>query len=280
MPNSSNEQARILSIEIASELGPPRFYLQHRREMERSLRLFEDAPMVGHCLGIVGKYGDCYGHGLLHVRKVAIDAGAIILTELDRAPSAGDPERAVLMAHLAGLLHDIKRAERDHARAGAREASGILTTFALNGRECSAIVQAIANHEAFQIPAALDDPAEQLLSDALYDADKFRWGPDNFTETLWAMLAARNASIAAALPRFPKGMEALRNIRDTFRTATGRAYGPEFIDLGLEVGLRFYAAMTRQDNQADPSCNLMSKAAQLGGPSGGCLTEDQLHDKR
>lgn len=245
MPDQDHERARSLSIRIAAELGSPRFYLQHPGEMERSRWLFEQAPMVSQCLGIVEAYGDCYGHGLLHVRKVAVDAGAIILTELSSTALAADTERLVLLAHLAGLLHDIKRAEKDHARAGAREASGILATFALEDRECSAIAQAIANHEAFQVPDALADSADQLLSDALYDADKFRWGPDNFTETLWAMLAARKAPLAAVLPRFPRGMEALLKIRETFRTSTGRAYGPDFIDLGMEVGRRFYEEMTR-----------------------------------
>ncbi|PKN60814.1 MAG: hypothetical protein CVU53_01140 [Deltaproteobacteria bacterium HGW-Deltaproteobacteria-11] len=238
-----HERARNLTIRIATDLGSPRFYLNHHRDVEKSQRLFERAPMVSHCLGIVETYGDCYGHGLLHVRKVAVDAGAIILLEMSHAPYAIDTERLILLAHLAGLLHDIKRPEKDHARAGAREASSILTGFALNENECSAITRAIANHEAFQTPDALDEPAGQLLSDALYDADKFRWGPDNFTETLWAMLDARKASLAAALPRFPRGMEALRSIRETFRTPTGREYGPDFIDRGLEIGRRFYEEM-------------------------------------
>jgi HD superfamily phosphodiesterase len=244
LPDQKHEQARHLTIRIAAELGSPRFYLHHDREMEQSRRLFEQAPMVSQCLGIVEAYGDCFGHGLLHVRKVAIDAGAIILAEVDNAPLMADAERLILLAHLAGLLHDIKRDEKDHARAGAREASGILVKFALEERECSAIARAIANHEAFQALEALDEPLDQLLSDALYDADKFRWGPDNFTETLWAMLDARKASLAVALPRFPRGMDALRKIRSTFRTPTGREYGPDFIDLGLEIGRRFYEEMT------------------------------------
>lgn len=244
MPDQNHEQARSLSIRIAAELGSPRFYLQHHGEMESSQRLFEQAPMVNQCLEIIAAYGDCYGHGLLHVRKVAVDAGAIILTELNSGPLTADAERLVLLAHLAGLLHDIKRAEKDHARAGAREASGILETFALKDSERSAITQAIANHEAFQTPDALAAPFDQLLSDALYDADKFRWGPDNFTETLWAMLEARKASLEVALPHFPKGMQALLRIRETFRTPTGRDYGPDFIDLGMEVGRRFYNEMT------------------------------------
>jgi hypothetical protein len=31
-------------------------------------------------------------------------------------------------------------------------------------------------------------------------------------------------------------MKGILGIRDTFRTATGRRYGPEFIDLGLKIG--------------------------------------------
>ena len=243
-PDQKHEQARKLTIRIAADLGAPRFYLNHHRDVERSQRLFDRTPMVSHCLGIVETYGDCYGHGLLHVRKVAVDAGAIILIEMSHSPPAIDTERLVLLTHLAGLLHDIKRAEKDHARASAREAARILTGFALKESECSAITRAIANHEAFQTPDALADPLGQLLSDALYDADKFRWGPDNFTETLWAMLAARKASLTAVLPHFPKGMEALRRIRETFRTPIGREYGPDFIDLGMEIGRRFYEEMT------------------------------------
>lgn len=244
MPDQQNERARNLTIRIAAELGSPRFYLHHDREMQKSRRLFDQVPMVSQCLGIVEAYGDCLGHGLLHVCKVAVDAGAIILAELDNAPLMADAERMVLLAHLAGLLHDIKRAEKDHARAGAREAAGILAKFVLEERECSAIARAIANHEAFQAPETFVEPLDQLLSDALYDADKFRWGPDNFTETLWAMLDARKAPLALALPRFPRGMEALRRIRETFRTQTGREYGPDFIDLGLEIGRRFYEEVT------------------------------------
>ena len=74
------------------------------------------------------------------------------------------------------------------------------------------------------------------MSDALYDADKFRWGPDNFTVTLWKMLRFSKAPIPRLISRFPRGMKGIQRIRDTFRTATGKKYGPEFIDLGLKIG--------------------------------------------
>jgi len=35
---------------------------------------------------------------------------------------------------------------------------------------------------------------------------------------------------------FPKGLQSLARIRETFRTTTGRRYGPRFIDIGIAVG--------------------------------------------
>lgn len=240
MPDQNYEAARHLTKKIAREVGPPEFYLKEKKAVERSLVLFNQTPMVQDAIRIVSGYGDCYGHSLSHVKNVAIDAGAIIIIESPQTLLHAD--RLILLCHLAGLLHDIKREQKDHARLGAQEAELVLQPFDLNERERLAITRAIANHEAFQIHEALDDPADQLLSDALYDADKFRWGPDNFTETIWAMLAARKVPMEKVLPRFLNSLEGIRRIRETFRTATGQTYGPDFIDRGIEIGRRFYAA--------------------------------------
>ena len=233
-------RAKNLTEIIAAEVGEPEFYRHHHVAVSESARLYENAPMVRDCLEIVSGYGDCYGHGLTHIRKVALDAGAIMLIELKRDALTHDSGRLVLLAHLAGLLHDVRRREKNHAKRGAEEAAGILANFALSAGESSAIVRAIANHEAFQPQEALENSADQLLSDTLYDADKFRWGPDNFTETLWAMLASRKAPLSAVFRHFLPGLEGILRVRDTFRTETGRKYGPDFIDRGLEIGRRFY----------------------------------------
>ena len=233
-------RAKNLTEKIAAEVGDPEFYRYHHEAVSESARLYENSPMVRDCLGIVSGYGDCYGHGLTHIRKVALDAGAIMLIELKHEPLTPDSGRQVLLAHLAGLLHDVRRREKNHAKRGAEEAAGILAHFALSAGESSAIVRAIANHEAFQPQEPLDNSADQLLSDSLYDADKFRWGPDNFTETLWAMLASRKAPLSAVFRHFLPGLEGIRRVRETFRTETGRKYGPDFIDRGLEIGRRFY----------------------------------------
>jgi hypothetical protein len=236
-------EARELSEGIARAVGSPRFYIERHAELERSQALFDGAPLVEKALRLAAGYGDCLGHGQSHVRKVAIDTGALVLIE-----GAGDPDlpRLVLLAHLAGLLHDIKRSEKDHAHRGAEEAALILKTFPLRMAENRAITQAIGNHEAFRTYETLADPRAELLSNALYDADKFRWGPDNFTETVWAMVAPRRIPLRVLMAHFLPGLEGVRRIRETFRTPTGRRYGPDFIDRGLEIGRRLHEALMQK----------------------------------
>jgi hypothetical protein len=232
-----------LCLEIAITVGPPIFYREKRESIEQSRRAFEGNETVQECLGIVAREGFFAGHAETHIRNVSIDAGAIVLIEAGGFPSQGHiGQRLSFLAHIAGVLHDIKRSQPEHARLGALEAERVLKVFDLELSEQQMIVKAIANHEAFQPAEPLESPAAQLLSDALYDADKFQWGPENFTETLWAMLALRkNENIPLLFERFPQSMEGIERIRSTFRTLTGKIYGPDFIDRGLGIGRRLYA---------------------------------------
>lgn len=38
------------------------------------------------------------------------------------------------------------------------------------------------------------------------------------------------------MARYPKGMAGLEKIKMTFRSQTGKKFGPQFIDLGLTIG--------------------------------------------
>jgi hypothetical protein len=237
------EEAKKTARRIARSTGSPRFYTEKKKEMEGSRRLFGSSPLVRECLNLLRERKDVIGHGIGHSRKVAIDAGAISLTEYSHSGKRSEVRRIVLLAHVAGVLHDIRRLEKDHAQVSASEAEMLLTNFDLSEMEVYAITGAIRNHEAFRAPEPLEDPLAQFLSDALYDADKFRWGPDNFTEMLWDMVEYRKASLDALLTRFMKGMEGIKRIRETFRTHTGKIYGPDFIDRGIEIGMKFYTDM-------------------------------------
>jgi len=53
---------------------------------------------------------------------------------------------------------------------------------------------------------------------------------------VWDMVSFYNTPLSEFLLRFPKGMEGLLKIKQTFRTQTGKAYGPEFIDIGIAIG--------------------------------------------
>src|SRR4030065_1893702 len=104
---------------------------------------------------------------------------------------------------MAGLLHDLRRGEKEHAQASAAAARKILAEFpSISFEKGKYIVEAIANHEAFVEPKEIDSTIGQMISDVLYDADKFRWGPDNFALTLWQMLRFTQAPMVRFIRRF------------------------------------------------------------------------------
>jgi len=216
-----------LSQKIAAEVGTPRFYLEREREIALSRAMFSSEPLVKEGLRVIEEQRDCLGHGLTHVRKVATDVGALILIEQGGVSADTDVRLLVLLAHLAALLHDIRRSEKNHAERGAEAAIEILASFAIRDDERAEIAGAIRNHEAFQ-------------------PFRVEWapgGPDNFTETLWAMVIPLGIPLRTILPRFLSGLEGIQKIRGSFRTATGREYGPDFIDRGLEIGRRLYGEL-------------------------------------
>lgn len=251
MPDHEYSRAIDLSRAIAVEVGTPRFYLERAREVALSRELFADEPLIAAGLRIVAERGACLGHGLIHVEKVAVDGGALVLIEEGGKTPDAQVRRLVLLAHLAGIFHDICRTEREHAERGAEEVKKLLPSFSLQDGECADITDAIRNHEAFRPCRNPNGCASQLLSDVLYDADKFRWGPDNFTETLWAMILPRGIPLQTLLPHFLPGLEGIRKIRDSFRTPTGREYGPDFIDRGLTIGQRLHAALTAAEKRGN-----------------------------
>jgi len=152
----------------------------------------------------------------------------------------------MFLVQSASLLHDVKRRVSDHAHKSASAAERILADFSFDKSERDCIVQSIRNHEAFVEPTPMESEEAQLLSDALYDADKFRWGPDNFTETLWEMVSPEEVPMSVLLAHFPKGMEGVERIAGTFRSRTGKDYGPEFIEIGLAIGNKLYDELTKR----------------------------------
>lgn len=234
-------RARKLAEKIANSFAAPKFYTDFRAERDLSLKMLRSDPLLERSRRIVVAREEHFGHGLRHSEKVAVDAGAIMQSESAR--EGFPPEqtsRGMLLVQLASMLHDVCRRMKNHARQGADAAAEILADFPLQDDERSWIVQSIANHEAFVEPVPLEKAQGQMLSDALYDADKFRWGPDNFTDTLWDMISADDVPIRMLIEHFPNGMKGIDRISGTFRSKTGIEYGPEFIEIGLNIGWKLY----------------------------------------
>jgi hypothetical protein len=223
---------------LASRMPLPVFYQDCSDAARKSRQFFESDAIITRLRAFVTQCLDNdFGHGLDHAEKVTLDAGALIIIEGKRFQyTDAMMEKRLRVVQSAGLLHDIRRKEKNHARKGAEFARECLKRYPFSPDEIADIHQSIGNHEAFTEPVALDTPEGNLVSDCLYDADKFRWGPDNFTHTVWDMVSYSSVPPATFIALYPKAMKGLTRIRTTFRTETGCIYGPDFIDLGLAIG--------------------------------------------
>lgn len=224
--------------QIVSSFPVPDFYQDHSYANELSRQYFEKDPVTNELRVFVTKHlEDDFGHGLEHAIKVAIDAGALTIIENKIAGYSADfITRRVVVVQCAGLLHDIKRKQKNHAIQGAAYARKVLKIYPFYPDEIEDICLAIRNHEAFKSPVEPNTLEGVLVSDCLYDADKFRWGPDNFTDTVWAMVSFFKMPVSKFMSLYPRGMDRLARIKTTFRTKTGKKYGPQFIDTGLAIG--------------------------------------------
>ncbi|MDP2861642.1 MAG: HD domain-containing protein [Desulfobacterales bacterium] len=228
---------------IASSFPSPDFYGDHDSAIKSSVQIFETDPLIAKVHQLVATHlEDDFGHGLDHAKKVTVDAGALMFIESGFAGYEGSfCRRRVLILQCAGLLHDIKRKKKNHSAEGAAFAREVLKDYPFSTEELDDIRIAIRNHEAFKTTIESKTPEGKLVSDCLYDSDKFRWGPDNFTNTLWEMVSYFNPPFSEFVAHYPKGMENLSKIKHTFRTGTGKKYGPRFIDTGLAIGEELFS---------------------------------------
>ena len=227
---------------IAARHPLPEFYVRFKAPIALARKLYFSHPLVMLLRETLqSAFQEELGHGLFHSSRVSLDSATLICVEMESDPMEQEiVERLMVLALIAGLLHDICRSEENHAEAGAQEAAKVLRNYPLNEEEIQCICCAIRNHEAFCTPVSCSRPWFQLMSDCLYDADKFRWGTDNFTHTLWYMVSHKGMSPHDLIRKFPWGMNGILRILETFRTATGRQYGPEIIETGIDIGKEIY----------------------------------------
>ena len=228
--------------QIVAGFPPPDFYRDHAQAHTYSRQYLKKDPILVSLRQFVDlNLENDFGHGLQHAIKVTEDAGALMYIEGQAAGYAWVKlRRRISIVQCAGLLHDIKRKRKDHARLGAEHARKVLKNYPLEPDEIDDVCRAIQNHEAFKEVIDIGTPEGMLVSDCLYDADKFRWGPDNFTHTLWDMISFYNPPLSKFMARYSEGMAGLEKIKATFRTKTGKKYGPGFIDLGLAIGKKLH----------------------------------------
>jgi hypothetical protein len=236
---------RQTAIRTAESLGEPSFYHNHKVELEISRESFKTDMLIKKSLSYIDEASLNAGHGLSHAEAVALDAGTVIQVEGRLQNISSNMIRElVVYVQIAALLHDIKRKEKDHTIAGSNEARRILNDFLIDDSYKRYIVAAIRNHEAFKEVLESEDEKAELISNSLYDADKFRWGPDNFTTTLWLMLDSNDMPVEKLYENFSGNLKYIERVKATFRTQTGKKYGPEFIDMGIIIGQAIYKEMS------------------------------------
>ena len=234
--------------EIAARFPAPDFYEDHSESIAFSEEFVDNDPVLTKLRHFLSSHlEDNYGHGMEHAIKVTIEAGALMKIEGNaHGYENGFLQDRMRVVQCAGLLHDIKRKKKEHARLGAEHARNVLQDYPFSSDEIEDIYRAIHNHEAFTGNLNIETPEGQLVADCLYDADKFRWGPDNFTYTLWDMISIYNPPLTKFMQRYPKGMEGIAKIKSAFRTDSGKQYGPQFIDFGLAIGEELYEVIQRE----------------------------------
>jgi hypothetical protein len=238
------DEARLIAREAGRQAGAPRFYRESEPAVLLSRNIYDTDEVVGTYRDYVSGQADNFGHGLSHCELVALDAGAIVAAEM--GGTGPKTKGAIVAVQTAGLLHDIRRKEPNHAEKSAEAADRILGQCGMDDGCRMLIVGAIRNHEAFKQQTPIADRTARLISDSLYDADKFRWGPDNFVVTLWDMLEYAHIDVGQMLAGYHKSIGGIQRIKETFRTQTGRQYGPEFIDIGLALGEEIYRRLVER----------------------------------
>ncbi len=228
--------------QIVDESPQPDFYRDQAEANRHSLAVYLHHPVVQAIKAhISGMMDGNLGHGLHHAEKVSLDAGALVLIVCRMLKrSEKDTERLLLLVHSAGLLHDVMRKKQNHAAEGADYASDLLAAYPFTAPEIMDISEAIRNHEAFKTVGGELTTDGMIISDCLYDADKFRWGPDNFSHTVWDMVSNARIPLKVFMTHFPRGLATVEKVRGTFRSEPGKVYGPQFIDIGMAIGTKLY----------------------------------------
>jgi hypothetical protein len=228
-----------LSLEAKNLASDSRigFYLDFQKYHTISKTLFFTNPIVRHCKNDVLPYLEQdRDYRIEHAKKVAIDAGTLILVE-GRGWDPTQTKRWSLLAQLAGLLHDMYAPTPDHARRGAVTARQFVDCYPLMDVEKEAVVFAVQHHENLPGDTCPMPSVCHWVSNALHDADKFRWSLDNLRASLFeANFGKEQRTVHNMWFQLPDDMKKIRSVASSFKTGTGQRYGSQFINAGLAIG--------------------------------------------
>lgn len=255
MTNEALKRYKDASLAYFRALPEPAFVTECAEELDVARKIFFNHPVIDRLREEVLPFlYDDSGFGVEHSRNTAIDAGAIVMVE-HRGRELTRPRELALCAEVAGLLHDIGRLEPDHAARAAELARHMLERYPLAAGDRKRIVYAVARHHApplVDTMASAEDLEAELLAGAIHDADLFRFGPDIYASLLWETCDYEEANAELLLECFRRGLAELDGAEETFRTAPGQQYGPEFLDYGRRHGPAILRLLHEHLRRASP----------------------------
>ncbi|EPR34910.1 hypothetical protein dsat_2273 [Alkalidesulfovibrio alkalitolerans DSM 16529] len=220
---------------LAQSLPRPGFATSFAREIEAARMAFFEETLIGRLRDEALSFlYDDFGFGIEHSKAVAVDAAAIVLAETSFW-TREDSRRMALLAILAGLLHDATRLDEDGEAKAAELSRSILAQYPLTDEERDIIARAIRDHEIRDGYIPPCDPRAALLSAALYDADKFRYGPDIYVTSLWEFCDYEDMPTPHALKCLSAAENRLPELSGTFRSRPGRSFGEEHLECGARL---------------------------------------------
>ncbi|SKA72748.1 hypothetical protein [Desulfobaculum bizertense] len=220
---------------VTAQYTLPRFYRDCSSELNFCSRSFFDHPDLLRLQGdVIPFLYDDASYGVYHAKKSAIEAGAIILHEAPENDIAHHRHLAYL-AQFSGLLHGTCRLEQEHGEKGAEVALMVLKEYEISDEDRDLVAFAIRDHRPFEPRLPAPNKDAEIIANALYDAVNFRWGLDLYSTTLWEFSDYNELEFDEALALFEKSGEIIKKLDDTFRSSTGKLYGPEFLEIGTKL---------------------------------------------
>lgn len=224
------------SCRLARQHNLPSFYSDFAEEAAFSSDLFFNHPALLKLQddSVAFLYDD-YMFGIEHSKRLAQDA-CILMLAGGSGLSSQESRHTGLLAQVAAMIRDIECAGGESDRTHGSAVTLLEGCNSLTSDEKKLVARASTCRSRPDFSALPESDQLRALAYSLHDAYWFRFGPDIFSTVMWIYCDYNQLSPAELVERFEVGVEDARYASDGFLTETGKKYGPEILQAGVEQG--------------------------------------------